>query len=223
MTVNFTTWKGITDGQTYGIPDSEDLHSRYDFSEEDGSLPVTDLSENGHDLDNGDYTGVAEDINGVQAGEFDGVDDGVWTSVSTVSEPITVAFVADINSDDTFQRAVKLQDGPDGDLRSSADPSGDWEIESEGDDIQGGDVFDKLVIAHFDGGEGVLRVNGTEVANGDTPITMDGINIGSRQIEDESSGYFEGAIGEVLIYDSNKSDIFDDIESYLSDKWGISI
>ena len=26
MTVNFTSWKGITDGQTYGIPDSVDYH-----------------------------------------------------------------------------------------------------------------------------------------------------------------------------------------------------
>ena len=35
MTVNFTTWKGITDGQTYGIPDSEPY---YKIDEESGDV-----------------------------------------------------------------------------------------------------------------------------------------------------------------------------------------
>ena len=46
MTVNFTTWKGITDGQRYGIPDS-DLY--YLINEESGDTVFDEIGSNDAD------------------------------------------------------------------------------------------------------------------------------------------------------------------------------
>ena len=40
MTVNFTTWKGITDGQTYSIPDG--LVAQWQFAETSGTILASD-------------------------------------------------------------------------------------------------------------------------------------------------------------------------------------
>lgn len=54
MTVNFTTWKGITDGQTYGIPDSVvDDFERGDLQPYSGDLGPYDVTQT--DVPEGDF------------------------------------------------------------------------------------------------------------------------------------------------------------------------
>ena len=76
MTVNFTTWKGITDGQRYDIPDSaltQKANHYWPFDEGSGSTVHDNIGE-----ENGDISGPTWE-SGVGFGnaylDFDGVDD----------------------------------------------------------------------------------------------------------------------------------------------------
>ena len=53
MTVNFTSWKGITDGQTYGIPDSEDFEHNDLDGIYDGDLSAFEIQDT--NVDEGTY------------------------------------------------------------------------------------------------------------------------------------------------------------------------
>jgi len=208
------------DTSASGIPDSGDLHARYDFSEEDGSLPITDQTGNGYDLVSGTYSGVGASINGVQAGDFDGADDNVYTSFASESQPNHVFIV--INSD-----AVTGNTSPfDGDTAVSqlvfvTNVSGNWAMIA-GSTLEDGTANTGPIIisALFNGSNSAIRVNGTE-STGDAGTTaLDGVSLGARG---DGSNNYDGAIGEVLVYPQDKSSVVGDIEKYLADKWGITL
>ena len=206
------------------IPDSEDLHSAFDFSQEDGSLPVTDQSGNGRDLTNGSYTSVGGDINGVQAGVFDGADDSVWSDSTSLTPPFTIFQVAELDSSpaNDLNTAWSLRaEGPESNLLHRNDNN---ELSIQGDESQvtGGSQFDTLVTVHIDGANSVLRSQGTQLAAEDPNFaTVQATTLGSRF--QGSDRFFDGRLGEVLIYGTDKSGSFADIEQYLANKWGISI
>lgn len=54
--------------KVYELP--ETVIGQYDFRLEDGTMPVTDQSSYGNNLDSGSYTDVSRTINGYQAGNF---------------------------------------------------------------------------------------------------------------------------------------------------------
>jgi len=67
-------------------------------------------------------------------------------------------------------------------------------------------------------GGSVFRRNGSQIATGDAgDRDVQGFNVGIG----DTSNYFSGAIGEILWYGSERtSQQRDEIEQYLSDKWG---
>ena len=223
---DFTTWRSLVDGEEISaIPDSGMLHAHYDFSVEDGSLPVEDQTDNGYDLDQGEYSGVGDDINGVQAGVFDGTDDYVQGSSDTLSEPNSIYFVTEAGSQSADNYPFDGASIGNVNSHNFRVQSGD-NIDMQ-NDIQGGDITNSpsIITGIFDSGDSILRQDGQEVASG---------SISSEDIEDITIGgpgdvasrddlYYDGKIGEFLIYEDDDRDRINDVESYLSAKWGISI
>lgn len=205
------------------IPDSESLHARYDFSQEDGTMPVSDLSDNGYDLVNGSYSGVTESINGVQAGEFDGVDDSVWSD--TVTSPGSLMVFMVLDAPDPFGSEQVWYQGyeSDGNYMSSGVQDG-WHILSD-DHVTGTDNPDvNLLTGVWDDNDGeiILREDGVQTASLSTSIRPhDVITLASENPYQDR--YAEGAIGEVLVYPDIDMGRISDVESYLADKWGVSI
>lgn len=204
------------------IPDAGDLKAHYDFSQEDGSTPVTDRTGNGHDL-SGTYSGVSVDINGVQAGAFDGVDDLLQTTFSAVSQPTTVFIVYELRSDDTgnktfFDGGTQLEQAFFDDTQD-----GGYEIYA-GSRIGGGGsksvtVDDPDVMSGlFNGSSSIMRFDGTEDATGDPGTqSLSGVTLGGQA---DDTSHVNAKIGEVLVYPMDKSGIFSDVENHLIDKWG---
>ena len=224
--VQYTEWRSISDGSIISsIPDSGHLHARYDFSEEDGSTPVTDQSGNGRDLLNGNYSGVGVDINGVQAGLFDGTDDSVWsdTFAETLEQPFTIAWVVELdNSPNSLNTVVSHSTDATDKHILHRDDNDEIALLYGTSDLAGGSQFDMLGSALIDGANSILRVEGSQVATGD-PGNRDADlhEIGAQGQGNER--FFDGKMGEILIYEDDRSESFDEIESYLADKWGVSI
>ena len=206
--------------QSNTVPDSGDLRARYDFSQEDGSTTVTDQTGNGNDL-TGNYSGVGVSINGVQAGEFDGVNDLLDVTFAAESQPNTVFIVFEQISDTGDNAAIfdgdsKLSHALLEDVQDNA-----YEIFA-GSRIGGsttrsvGDV--EVVSGLFDGANSVLRIDGTQDATGDVGSgSLNGFTLGGQG---DDSNYSNVKIGELLDYPQDKSGIFGDVENYLINKWG---
>lgn len=201
-----------------GPPDPGDLHSRYDFSEEDGSLPVTDQSGNGNDLGDGGYTSVNATINGNQAGEFDGADDIVTaTGLSSIGPPFHEFYVIEptgsLSSDYLYHTdthpSIRNQSGSD-----------TWAIRPSGNDatVSGNGQNPVVIEILWDSSETTVWINET----GATDTVNDAASSRSRYYLGGRGGYgfFQGYIGEVLRYGVSKDASRGDIHSYLSDKWG---
>jgi len=202
------------------IPDSEDLQARYDFSEEDGSTPVTDQTGNGHDL-TGSYSGVGASINGVQAGKFDGTDDSLSTTWGAISEPYHIFVVARV---DSLGRQYLLDGGSEYDHSIYPwDPGSEWRIYQGGNsDVADGGTFyntnPHLLNALFGPGTDYLRIDETDVNNGDTGSSdSTGLTLG---MQGGGGFHIDATVGEVLVYSTDKSSIETEVESYLTAKWG---
>lgn len=237
------------------IPDSGNLHARYDFSQEDGSLPVTDQTGNGFDLTQGSYSGVGATINGVQAGEFDNVDDVLtaatasdWTFLHDGSQFSVYIVISNDAVGDEYESILGTSDISGSqvgysvarDNRSGVGSSDRYNagfqngagnpqllIQEDGELPSGNSI---LATRHETGAspEHEARRNGTVAgsasdgtayATGDPehPLRLGG-NLGGNGL------YFGGEIGEVLIYETHHDDTTrNEVESFLSDKWGIAI
>ena len=200
------------------IPDSELLHAAYDFSKEDGTTPVVDRSDNNLDLDTGSYSGVNDDINGVQAGEFDGVDDTVFTTSGSMDFPYLVATVH--RPDDTDGNHVPVM--PSDSFVFHKIDAGDFFMRTT-NSVRGSAATEGDAVIHlsvFDGDDSEIRIDGSVDASGSQDnVDYDGVGVGSRESGD--SEFYDGAIGEVLLYDGIPD--IGEVESYLSNKWGVSI
>jgi len=224
-TIDGTDVTEITvDGQTVftsGLPDAADLIANYDFSA--GSTTTTfveDQSGNGHDLTGGPFASLSRTINGVQAGEFDGsTSQRMDVSFTTIAQPITVFAVVEF-------------DGGSGDHRIFDGNSDFMAIQYDGSNIEvfGGGFFigpddaqtDDVVTVLFDGVSSEIRLNGTQIATGDIGSNaLDGITVGIQR--NDILRAFDGLIGQIVVYDGDKSGIFSDVESFLSSKWGVTI
>lgn len=203
---------------------AEDLEARYDFSQEDGVIPVTDQTSNGNNLGTGGYTGVGVSINGVQAGEFDGVDDYAGTSFTSVSQPFTIALAIEVISIDTNINN-RFFDGATSDVAANYIRFENQNLTaSSGTELisntapTAGDII--VYTVTFDGGSTTIRANGNQIASGNAGTSsLDGVMLGASDL---SSPFDFGnyKIGEVLVYQNDKSAIIENIESYLTDKWG---
>ena len=208
------------------IPDSEDLHARYDFRVEDGSLPVTDQTGNGNDLDSGSYSGVGVDINGKQAGLFDDDnDDAIFGDFSALSQPnhIFASFelVSDPNDNsfiyDSQGGAFDQAFGPGRDNGAYGAVAGSAIVTEQLGDS--GDIVVSSVL--FNGENSSIDLNdGTATASGDAGSeTLDGFRIGSASRGD-TVDYTNVKVGEVLVYSDDKSDSEQEIIDHLTQEWG---
>jgi len=208
----------------FSIPNPGSLQARYDFSQYISSATqnFTDLTGNGYDLVDGSITDVTESIGGKQAGNFDGQDDSVSTDIFTLAEPFTVAFVARVDnpSNGDFYAAFESDDG--NQQISYRDDNDNWFWNSDPGGVSGGNVNHRLILFRVsDFGDTILRTDGVERArtnNGENNMEL--IRLGSRG---NTQWYFQGAIGEVLVYKNDQQGSFVDIESYLNDKWNLNL
>lgn len=207
-------------GPTSAIPDGGDLQARFDFSEEDGTLPITDQTGGGNDLNEGGYTGVTTDINGVQAGEFDGNDDAVQGSWTAEGQPNHIWTVVQW---DTVAGAARVYDGYSNNQMLLIDSSDEWRYFAGNSEQTGGvaDTTPHIVEVLFDGANSEMRIDGSQIATYDPGTdSLDGFTIGAQN---NLSNFGNIRSGETLIYPMDKSSIRSDVESYLSDKWGVTL
>jgi hypothetical protein len=228
MTVTWNDWSNDTasknnieiDSDSFqlatAIPDSGLLH-QYDWSADSTTTSsVTDQAGNA-DL-SGNFTSFS-DINGVQAGTFDGTDDTMSAAFSTF-DPVDVFAVArfEQNVDQIFV------DGESVYTHSVWHRSGDWHIFAGNnvDSNVAADTNSHIFGARF-GSTDELRLDGSEIFSGDAGANQpDGVTVGDRY--DGSAQTANATIGELLYYDPSASGYSRaDVETYLSDKWGITL
>jgi len=208
------------------IPDSGDLQVRYDSRElslSDGNSLSTwaDATGNGHDLtqatESKQPTYQTGQVGSLPAVLFDGSDDLMTVSFSDVAQPTTfAALVKYETSPSTWayifdgvqdsRQAVFKVDGAD-DYRVSAT--------SEGDGIDGGSFSTNatIIFVVYDGANSIFRQDGTQVASGDVGSeALGGVTLAGK-FDDRQ--YSNISIVETLVYQTDKSSIASDIESYL--------
>ena len=224
--VDFTggTWRSLIDGsEVSAIPDSvvDQSFAWYDFSEEDGELPVVDRSENDNydefNLTDGGYSGVNVTINGVQAGEFDGVDDILETSVVSEGQPNTIHFVIDAPSQSS-NKYIFDSGGANHQIRILSSD----EIDIQGD-LDGGDITDSpsVITCVFDGDNSEIHQDGVTVASGS--IASDSMGDTTTLMARPGNDYVDGILGETIIFPDRDDNRQSDVEGYLANKWGISL
>jgi hypothetical protein len=209
------------------IPDSEDLHARYDATEisaTDGDTISTwsDATGNGYDLTAGTApTYVASGINNNPVVHFDGSDDYLDVAYSALSQPNTIFAVFEYqtasggsylySSETTTNRTIFYQGN-----------DGTWTMYAgSGVDGSSYDTDQRILSALYDGANSETRLNGTQDSSGDAGTNdLNGMIVGA---EAGPTNFSDVYVGEILVYPQDKSGIYADVESYLSDKWGIAV
>jgi len=217
------------DGQDVlsAIPDSGDLHARYDWTQASGTSTVTDQTGNGFDL-TGSYTGPTATINGNQAGRFDATNnDEIDVSFTAEATPVSIFLV--MRWEGFASNARYVFDSADSGVEIFLNRNGNGNWEFGGSSFFSDGIVDKnnhIVSAIYKAGGNTseLYIDGgtTPDASGDIGTnSLQGFLIGDDSTTTDRYGDF--SIGEVLIYPQDKSAIRTDIESYLSDKWGVVV
>jgi len=220
--VDFTggAWRSLIDGSEVlvGIPDEQDLHFRYDFSEEDGSMPVSDLSGNEHNLDDGTYSGVGNNIGDKQAAEFDRGSDGVSGDIGDLSPPFHDFFVIRIDdlsdgeylfSDAENNHPSIRQDDPSTNARASGeDISGDWDTDVHIYEVLWGDG--NTETEYIIDGE-------SQGTNSDAANNAEVFGLGFAAFSDDRRSKI--TVGELWRYDRDKSEKSAEIRGELANRW----
>jgi hypothetical protein len=214
-------------GQPSAIPDGGDLQARYDWTQASGTSTVTDQTGNGFDL-SGTYTGPTVTINGNQAGRFDAAnEDELDVSFTAESTPVSIFLVVRFESlstsgpkyvfdsaDSSFQIFLNATDTRYQFGGSSFYDGGTPDLNNH--------VFSAIYRADNNTSELFIDGGNTPIASGDIGInSLQGFLVGDSS--DSTARNADFSIGEVLIYPQDKGGIRGDIESYLSDKWGVTI
>ena len=208
------------------IPDEEDLHARYDFREYDATSTsdFDDLSGNGRDLINGSITDVSESINGNQAANLDGSGDGVRSD--SFSDILPATFATVLRVDGSAEDAHTITQTNDSEFAAIEWQGGDNETEwriSRGESFvaDGTSINAKLITGYIESGSNdVLRVDQQEFSGDGGGLDWNIHELGINTLSDRN---FEGAIGAHLVWNGDKRDIIDDIESYLIDEFDLEL
>jgi hypothetical protein len=213
------------------IPDSGNLQTQYNATQS-GSVTTSggDVTDWQDVVGSNDVSGTATSydssgINGNAAIRFDGNDDQLddtWSG--TINQPFQIYAVldADVEKNHAFFKHNSTVNCFE-DRNGNNDPelfagSG---LRAPNDSST---TSPEIVLFSADGSSSKIRVNGSDVVTGDA---------GSNDLTDGVSfsvgagfgaSYFDGHIGEILVYDNNhSSSTITDVENYLSNKWGITI
>jgi len=208
------------DGQTVfktGPPAEGDLQARYDFSQETGGTPITDRSGNNFDL-TGSFSGLSRTINGVEAGEF--VSDSLTVDFAGINQPFTVAAVVKFDVLDSNKEF--FDGGSSGEALFKAF-NDEYQLFSNGNgySASGVDTNPHILLARYDGTNSLIREDGTQLASGSVGDgSLTGITLGTGR---NRSNFFDGLLGEVLVYRGDQAANFADIELFLGEKFGIQL
>jgi len=197
------------------IPDAG-LQHRYDFSDVQTTISsVPDLAGSA-DATSVNFSGF-DTINGVRAGDFDGVDDLVDAPAS-FSQPFDLYAVFEPDALDG-----RVGTTPSNDFLEAPRILGSQFRISAGSNLSGGSASTNpfITVSQFDGGSSSFRVNGSQVLSGSAGTkNYNVIRLGGNTI----GATADWSIGEVLIYDPTASGYsVADVESYLSKEWAITI
>ena len=201
------------------IPDAQDLSEHYQFYLEDGTLPVSDQTDNNRDLDSGGFVGVSEDINGVQAGEFDGSE---FLSGPTMTDERPSTIHAAIKyTGDLSSRSTVCNIGDSNDPVQLFWDSGNWRF-FDGEGVNGStDDTVKIITVIIGESEMKIRENGVETGSATSGNrAVQSVEIGgSSSIEN-----WVGAIGEWFRYPQERSDAeAREAEEYLANQFNKSL
>ena len=209
------------------IPDSGDLHIRHDPSEDittsDGTVTeLGDLSGNGHDV-TGTVSGGITTINELDAVNFDGSDDVLDGDVTDENAPYhifaVIRFDSLVDSGSQFAMHGSLPDNNSHQMLRDTDS--DFAMRADSD--LNSTTYDTAIhilemLFQPDGTTSTFVIDGTEEASGDIgDITLDRIEYAAR----DGSSNGDITLGEVLVYNDDKSSTESEIRSYLNDKWGV--
>ena len=212
------------------IPDEGDLHARYDttqlsLNDGDAVSTWTDETGNGYDLTAGSAPSyVASGLNGNPIVQFDGSGNYLDAAFTTVSQAFHIFIVV-------TQRRINTSSSER--YMGSAD-STNWTFQqlADADDVNmfAGSNFNNSGVADtnahiysclYDGSNTTLRQDGTIIATGNAGTNgMDGLTLGTNNNGDNPAPI---DVAECLVYPMDKSGVQSDVESYLADKWGITI
>jgi hypothetical protein len=165
-------------------------------------------------------TYVESGINGKPSIVFDGAQDDHLTSSGLVNQPAHMFLV--IKMKKTTGENIVVGSDNDSEAIRFVKGSSQWKLKA-GSEIAGGaiDTNPHVASALFDQGNSELRIDGTQVA-GPADGTVGSQNTDNLTFGAESGGeYFE--ISEAVIYGQDMSSSVESIESYLGDKWGITV
>lgn len=213
------------------VPDSENLHAHYDVSEESGLSDgdsissLEDQSGNGNTISDGSATYRGSDMNGLPTAGFDGGNDTLWSPTSTwstITKPATIYLAVDF--DDVADLDIWLSEASTGSYPLMMH-NNDYQVEWY-DYITGGaaSTGDQLTTLKYDGSDTRSWKDGSlELDRPDTTTPdMTGLAIGPHYYG--NSRYPAGRLGELLVYDTDHDQSTrEEVESYLADKWGITI
>jgi len=222
------------DGQTVfeagpDIPDGSDLHAHFDaaaISATDGDTisTWTDQTGNGFDLTAGSAPVYRDSaINANPSLEFDFAD-YLDVQFSALSQPNTIFAVVQIREGIGDNNTHFIFDGR-GTGRNGLNynTSDNFSIFAGNVEVEDGsaDANPHIISTLFDGSNSSVRKDGGASSTGNAGSdSLDGFSVGSDNDQSANSSVF---VSEILIYPQDKSGIQSDVESYLADKWGITI
>ena len=229
---NYTQWKSLVDLHEYSaIPDSVENQSFawYPFDQYDTATTsgISDESPNDNTLDQGQISGYT-DINGVQAGLFDGGNDHLYGPQFSDIEPATAFIVAEMDSDADTSDSQWLIETATNDAAFGLNWFGGegWQLRGDDGVFGSSDNTVKLFTCIWDGSSGTLRENGSVTADSANISfsTVNGIEIGAIDGHDNSGAFWDGAIGEVILFDDVRgSNEIGEVEDYLNEKWELGL
>lgn len=209
-------------------PDNEDLQIHYDWSKENGSLPVIDWSGNGNDLDLGGYSGTSVSINGVQAGDFAGggtaAEDWVGgEGFTTVEPPYHDFIVLEPRNVSNTQYLLSLMGSSHPSVRS-INSNDTWAARPNSNDANvDGSGVDTPILLEIVWKESETTIHNVTAGFSDIENETAGQSTSLRIARRDGSGFYLNAkIGEHLRYSKEKTNRTD-VHSYLNKKWGVDV
>jgi len=219
------------DGQTVftagpDIPDAGDLFAHYDaaqlnLSDNANVFTFDDQTGNNHDLTAGNApTFKTNIVNNNPIVRFDGVDDFLDVSFSIISQPVNIYLAFKMQS---LTSRDDVLDSNNTNTQFLFGPRSTNYTLFAGSFISGGSPDTNFHIASWlgDGSSSTIRIDGTQVASGNPGSNgLDGITLGANAFGNLPA---EVDIGEILVYPQDKSSKQSSIETYLGNKWGVSV
>lgn len=214
------------------IPDSGNLYARYD-SRELGLSDQDTVSTWPDEVGSADLSALGAPVyetniqNGNPAVFYDGTDDaheatsGVF---GTVSQPFTVYLVV-IDPADNALHAL-FGDNTAAKAWTRFEDDGNYSVNWGSYTSSGAYGFDTTIItARIDGSNSVIRDAGTEALSGDFGANgLEGILLGVLNDGAGKQDWYGGHFGEIDVYDvGHNNATINEVESYLSDGWGIAV